>query len=315
MIEEKISTWPFYSEEEVLKVSEVLKSGKVNSWTGSETKTFEKEFAKATKSEFAIAVSNGTVALDLALKAIDIGPGDEVIVTSRTFLATVSSIVCAGAVPIFADVDVNSQNVTAESIGPKLSERTKAIVCVHLAGQACDMDPILKMAQRLGLFIIEDCAQAHGATYKGAPVGSLGHIGCWSFCQDKIISTGGEGGMVTTNDKDLWRAMWSYKDHGKCYDLVHRTDHLPGFRWLHSTFGTNWRMTEMQAAIGRIQLRNLSQWISRRQENANEIISMAEKNKFLRVPKPKCSLLNDGELDRKQKDALAKIHIISVTFL
>ena len=211
---------------------------------------FRKRVCEFSETKYSIALANGTVAIDLALIALGIGHGDEVIVTSRTFLASVSSIINAGAKPIFADVDLNTQNISAKSITEVISSNTRAVLCVHLAGWPCDMDPIMELARKHGLFVIEDCAQAHGAKYKGRPVGSIGDIGAWSFCQDKIMTTGGEGGMVTTNNKSLWSVMWSYKDHGKSWNAVYEKKHPPGFRWLHESFGTNWRMTEMQAAIG-----------------------------------------------------------------
>lgn len=285
MLNTPFSPWPSFTEEETEAVSKVLLSNRVNYWTGTECRNFEEEFARFAETEFAIAVSNGTVALDLAFNALNIGPGDEVVVTPRTFLASVSSIVNAGAVPVFADVDCESQNITAETIASVLTPRTRAVVCVHLAGWPCDMDPILDLAESHGLFVIEDCAQAHGARYIGRSVGSIGHIGCWSFCQDKIMSTGGEGGMVTTNSADLWSKMWSFKDHGKSFEAVYQREHPPGFRWLHESFGTNWRMTEMQAAIGRIQLRRMPDWHEARLENASEIWRVAESLPGLRVPK------------------------------
>jgi len=179
----KFAPWPSFTEEEANAVRDVILSNKVNYWTGQETRSFEKEFAAWAGTEYAVALANGTVALDLALKALQIGAGDEVIVTSRTFLASVSSIVNAGAVPVFADVDLDSQNITPESIQRVLTARTRAIICVHLAGWPCDMDPIMALAKSHDLKVIEDCAQAHGALYKGRPVGSIGHIGAWSFCQ------------------------------------------------------------------------------------------------------------------------------------
>ncbi len=282
------SPWPSYTEEECHAVSKVLMSNKVNYWTGTKCREFEKEFAEFTGSQYAIAVSNGTTALDLAFIALEIGHGDEVVVTSRTFLASVSAIVNAGAKPVFADVSLSSQNITAESIAKVLSDKTKAIVCVHLAGWPCDMTPIMELAEKHNLFVIEDCAQAHGAKYKGQSVGSLGHIGAWSYCQDKIITTGGEGGMVTTNDRELWSRMWSYKDHGKSWEAVYESEHPPGFRWLHDYFGTNWRMTEMQAVIGRIQLTRMGDWSTKRLANANAIWSAAKKLNGLRVPDLTC---------------------------
>ncbi|QQX81817.1 DegT/DnrJ/EryC1/StrS aminotransferase family protein [Shewanella sp. KX20019] len=265
------SKWPCFTLEEANKVSSVLLSNKVNYWTGSECREFEKEFASFTNTEYAIALGNGTLALDLALKSLDIGAGDEVITTSRTFLASASSIVTSGAAPVFADVDLNSQNITAQSIKAVLTPKSKAVIVVHLAGMPVEMDAIMELAAIHNLYVIEDCAQAHGAKYKGKSVGSIGHIGAWSFCQDKIMTTGGEGGMVTTNDKALWSTMWSYKDHGKSYDAIYNREHPTGFRWLHESFGTNWRMTEMQGAIGRIQLTRMQDWTAKRQSNAKAV--------------------------------------------
>ncbi|MCZ4336704.1 DegT/DnrJ/EryC1/StrS family aminotransferase [Shewanella colwelliana] len=271
MLNSPFSPWPSFSQNEADAVSRVLLSNKVNYWTGSECRDFEKEFAVWADSQYAIALSNGTLALDLALKALDIGLGDEVIVTPRTFLASVSCVVTAGATPVFADVDLNSQNIEASTIAQVITAKTKAVIVVHLAGMPADMDPIMALAKQHDFFVIEDCAQAHGAKYKGKSVGSIGHIGAWSFCQDKIMTTGGEGGMVTTNDKQLWSRMWSYKDHGKSFDAIYNREHPPGFRWLHESFGTNWRMTELQAVIGRIQLTRMPQWTARRQENSAQI--------------------------------------------
>ena len=284
MLNTKFSPWPSFTEEEANAARDVILSNKVNYWTGQEARSFEKEFAEWSGTEYAVALANGTVALDLALKALGIGAGDEVIVTSRTFLASVSSIVNAGAIPVFADVDLDSQNFTADTIRSVLTPRTKALICVHLAGWPCDMDPIMALANEHGLKVIEDCAQAHGAYYKGRPVGSIGHIGAWSFCQDKIMTTGGEGGMVTTNDRQLWADMWAYKDHGKSWEAVYEREHAPGFRWLHESFGTNWRMLEVQAVIGRIQLRRMQDWHRARLDNALAIWTAARLLPALRVP-------------------------------
>lgn len=284
MLNTPFPPWPSFTREEADAVSQVLLSNKVNYWTGTQCREFEDEFAKWSESKYAVAVANGTVALDVALKGLGIGAGDEVVVTSRTFLASASSIVNAGATPVFADVCLDSQNITAESVAAVLTPRTRAIMCVHLAGWPCDMDSINALAAKHNLFVIEDCAQAHGALYKGKPVGSLGHVGAWSFCQDKIMTTGGEGGMVTTSDKNLFKAMWAYKDHGKSYDAVYKRQHPPGFRWLHESFGTNWRLTEMQAAIGRIQLTRMPQWQATRLQYAETIWQAAKKLSGLRVP-------------------------------
>lgn len=284
MLNSPFSPWPSFSEEEANAVRDVILSNKVNYWTGQECREFEKEFSKWAGSEHAIALTNGTVALDLALQALGIGAGDEVVVTPRTFLASVSSIVNAGAVPVFAEVDCDSQNITAETIRAVLTPRTRAIICVHLAGWPCDMDPIMALAAEHDLKVIEDCAQAHGAHYKGRPVGSIGHVGAWSFCQDKIMTTGGEGGMVTTNDRALWLRMWSIKDHGKSWAAVYERQHAPGFRWLHESFGTNWRMMEVQAVIGRIQLQRMQDWHAKRLANAERIWLSAQVLSGLRVP-------------------------------
>lgn len=278
------SPWPSFTEEEANCARDVILSNKVNYWTGQECRQFEQEFANWVGVDHAIAMANGTVALDVALKALGIGKGDEVIVTSRTFLASVSSIVNCGAVPVFADVNQDSQNIDAGTITAVITPRTKAIICVHLAGWPCDMDPIMAIAAEHGLRVIEDCAQAHGASYKGRAVGSIGDVGAWSFCQDKIMTTGGEGGMVTTNDRELWKTMWSYKDHGKSWGAVYERQHEPGFRWLHESFGTNWRMLEVQGAIGRIQLRKMPDWHEKRLANAKRIWASARQLAALRVP-------------------------------
>jgi len=263
--------WPSYAADEVEAVVRVLESGKVNYWTGQETREFEKEYAAATGCDHAIALCNGTSALELALYALDIPPGSEVITTPRTFIASASCAVMRGCIPILADVDPVSQNITAETIEKAITPRTKAIIAVHLAGWPCDMDPIMDLAKRYDLKVIEDCAQANGATYKGRPVGGLGHMAAFSFCQDKIITTGGEGGMLTTNSRQLWEKAWSFKDHGKSWDAVYNRQHPKGFKWLHESFGTNWRMTEMQAAIGRIQLQKLTEWTRSRRRNLQRL--------------------------------------------
>lgn len=255
-------------------MSAVILSNRVNYWTGEQCRAFERAFADWTGSAHAIALANGTVALDLALHGLGIGAvnggaaSDEVIVTPRTFIASASCVANAGAVPVFADVDLESGNLSAETIAAVLTPRTKAVIIVHLAGWPADMDPIMALARAHGVKVIEDCAQAHGARYKGRSVGTIGDVGAWSFCQDKIMTTGGEGGMVTCNDRDLWSRMWSFKDHGKSWEAVYQRDHPPGFRWLHESIGTNWRMLEMQAAIGLVQLGRMADWTAARTRNA-----------------------------------------------
>ncbi len=277
MLSTNFSPWPAFSEAEVAAVSAVMRSNKVNYWTGQECRAFEKEFAAWSGAAYAIALTNGTVALDLALHGLGVGSAnggnesDEVIVTPRTFIASISCVINAGAIPVFADVDRDSGNICADTIAAVLSAQTKAVIPVHLAGWPCDMDPIMALADHHGFKVIEDCAQAHGALYKGRPVGSIGHVGAWSFCQDKIMTTGGEGGMVTCNDRALWSRMWSFKDHGKSWDAVYEHEHPAGFRWVHDGFGTNWRMIEMQAAIGRIQLQKMPSWTDARESHAAAI--------------------------------------------
>jgi hypothetical protein len=263
--------WPFFARDEIDAAAAVLASGKVNYWTGDECKLFEKEFAAAFGRRYGIALANGTLALELALHALEIGAGDEVIVPSRTFIATASCVVMRGAKPVVVDVDPVSGNLTAETVAPAMTARTRAIIPVHMAGWPCDMTPLLALAARHGVHVIEDCAQSHGATYEGRPAGSFGICAAFSFCQDKIMTTGGEGGMLLTDDETLWRRAWEYKDHGKSWEAVHHRSHPPGFRWLHESFGTNWRMTEMQAAIGRRQLEKLPGWIARRKANALQL--------------------------------------------
>ena len=266
------SPWPCFTGEEADAVASVLRSNRVNYWTGQEVQAFEREFADWVGARHAVALMNGTVALDAALKALGVGPGDEVVVTPRTFIASASCVVNAGATPVFADVERDSGNISAATILPVLTPATRAIIVVHLGGYPADMDAIMRLARERGLKVIEDCAQAHGARYKGRSVGSIGDIGAWSFCQDKIMTTGGEGGMVTTNDADLFEAIWSLKDHGKNREAVHEREHPPGFRWLHERFGTNWRMLEMQAVLGRIQLRRMADWAAARNANAKRIL-------------------------------------------
>jgi len=280
------SPWPYFATDEIEAVTSVLRSGKVNYWTGAEGRQFEDEFAASVGTSYGVCLANGTLALELALHALGVGPGDEVITTSRSFIASASCAVLQGARPVWVDVDRDSQNISAETIRPALTSRTKAIIAVHLAGWPCDMDPILELAAERGVKVIEDCAQAHGASYKGRPAGSLGHLAAFSFCQDKILTTGGEGGMVTTNDANLWSRVWSYKDHGKSYDAVFRRQHPPGFRWLHDSFGTNARLTEMQSALGRVILPKLSAWVSIRRRHARALSDSFRQIPALRVTDP-----------------------------
>lgn len=281
-----MAAWPHFSPDEVEAAVQVLQSGHVNYWTGSEGRLFEQEFAKFCGCKYAVALANGTVALEGALSALGVGPGDDVVTTSRTFIASASCAVRIGARPVFADVDRQSQNITAESILKVITPRTKAIIAVHLAGWPCEMDEILELARERDIKVVEDCAQAHGATYKGRPIGSLGDVAAFSFCQDKIMTTAGEGGMVTTNSADLWNIMWSLKDHGKSYDAVYHRKHAPGFKWLHESIGTNWRLSEVQSAVGRLQLRKLPGWVARRRDHAAKLTSCLAEQAGLRITTP-----------------------------
>jgi dTDP-4-amino-4,6-dideoxygalactose transaminase len=276
--------WPHYAEDEVTAAVAVLRSGKVNYWTGEICREFERDYAQATQRRHAIALANGTLALELALLAFGIGKNDEVVTASRTYVASASCVVMRGAVPVIADVDADSQCVTADTIRAALTPRTKAIVVVHLAGWPCPMDEIMALAAEHNLIVVEDCAQAHGATYRGKPVGSFGHAAAFSFCQDKIISTGGEGGLLVLDDEEAWKRAWAYKDIGRNYDAVYHRKHAVGFRWLTESFGTNWRMTEMQAAIGRLQLTKLPRWIEQRRTNARILADGFSNMPALRIP-------------------------------
>ena len=284
---EPFPRWPSFAEDERAAAAKVLASGHVNYWTGDEGRRFEREYASYLGLKHAIALANGSVALELALRCWDIGPGDEVIVTPRSFVASAGCVVLVGARPVFADVDRNSGNITADSIAHMIGPRTKAVICVHLGGWPCQMDDIMALAEEHDLKVLEDCAQAHGARYRGRPAGSFGDAAVFSFCQDKILTTGGEGGLLATDDSDLWSRAWSFKDHGKSWDAVYQRGHGPGFRWVHETFGTNLRMTEYQAAIGRVQLVKLEAWRGTRARNAATLIKSLRQCPGLRVPEPK----------------------------
>jgi dTDP-4-amino-4,6-dideoxygalactose transaminase len=280
-----------YCSKQINLVSKILKNNTTNYWTGNQSKKFEREFSKYNNTKYSIAVSNGSVALEIALKSLNLKKNEEVIVTSRSFVISASCVLNIGLKPVFADVDENG-NIDIKSIKNVYNKNIKAIIVVHLNGLSCDMDPILKFIQKKKLFLIEDCSQAHGAIYKNKKVGSFGDISTWSFCQDKIISTGGEGGMISTNNKKLWLKCWSMKDHGKNYKNVFYKKHKTGFRWLHDSLGSNYRMTEMQAAIGREQLKILNNKIKKRNLIANLYINKLknyyQKFNILKKPNFKC---------------------------
>jgi len=279
--------WPSFDQEIIDAVSRVLVSGKVNQWTGPNVYAFEHEYAEYLGVRHTIAMANGSVTLDAALKALGIGPGDEVVVPARSFVASASCVALAGALPVFADVDPVSGNITAETIAAVLSPKTRAVIVVHLAGWPCDMDPMVKLCRAESLFLIEDCAQAHGARYKGKAVGTFGHFASFSFCQDKIFTTGGEGGLLVVNDTKLWKKAWSLKDHGRDFDAVfHHQTGATGFRWMVNSFGTNYRMTEMQAVIGRIMLRRLDDMVLSRRRNAAILDAAWERVPGLVVVRP-----------------------------
>src|SRR5690606_27909790 len=253
------TSWPQYSEDEVAAVTSVLRSGRVSQWTGQEIGRFETEYAAHLDRRHAVVVMNGTVALELALRVLGAGPGDEVITTPRTFIATASVAVMCGATPVMADVDRDSGNIGAAEIERVLSPRTKAIIVVHLGGWPADMTAIMELARSRGVAVIEDCAQAHGALHRGRPVGSFGDIAAFSFCQDKIIPTDGKGDMLVLDDAEQFKRACGSTANGKRYGTVINREHLPGYQRQHDDFGTNWRMTEMLAALGRIQLARLEQ--------------------------------------------------------
>ena len=280
------AAWPQFDTEQIDAATRVLASGRVNTWTGQDTSAFEQEFAQWCRTSHAIAMANGSLALSAAYLAIGLGHGDELITTPRTFIATASSAVLLGAKPVFADVDAESGAITAATIAPLITPRTKAIAVVHLGGWPADMPAILELARDHGIAVIEDCAQAHGARIHGQSVGSFGDVAAWSFCQDKIMTTAGEGGMVTTSSSELWDSMWAFKDHGKSHGAVFGREHPPGFRWLHERFGSNFRLTELQSAIGRIQLQRLPVWTAARTRNALLLAEALADCSAVRVPLP-----------------------------
>ena len=267
----QLTIWPQFDENAIQAVEAVLRSGKVNYWTGRKGMEFEKKFAEWQGSRYAISVATGTAALHVSLSALGIGPGDEVIVPSYTFIATSFSVVQAGAIPRFADVNLDDHCVSVESAEKLINERTRAIMPVHLYGNVAEMDQINAFARKHNLFVIEDNAEAFGGEYKGKKTGTLGHIAGCSFCQNKTFTTGGEGGMVTTDDEDLaWKAR-SFRDHG--YDVQARMSLLEmeqKLPYIHNMVGWNYRMTEMQSAIGLAELDRIDTWnLPARRRNAH----------------------------------------------
>jgi hypothetical protein len=283
---DKPAPWPYYGPDEIAAVSRILRSGKVNQWTGKEVFTFEKEYAAYLGLNYAVALSSGSVALDLALTALGIDKGDEVIVPCRSFVASASCVALRGATPVFCDIDRESQNVTVEEIEKVFTKRTKAVIAVHLSGWPCELDKLRNFCNKKKIYLIEDCAQAHGANYKGKPVGSFGDVSCFSFCQDKIISTAGEGGLLATNNKKIWQKVWSLKDHGRNYNKMFGKKSSGGFVWSVKDFGSNYRMTEIQAAVGRLALKKLDKWVSKRRKLTDILTQGFKKFSQLRVTVP-----------------------------
>jgi dTDP-4-amino-4,6-dideoxygalactose transaminase len=296
-----------YSKSQIQSVTSILKKNKTNYWTGDHGRLFVREFSKYHSVKYSVCVSNGSVALEIALRALALKAGSSVLVTPRSFVISASCVLNMGLKPIFADVDLNG-NVNIEGIKKAYKPGVKAIIVVHLNGLSCDLDPIVKFAKEKKLYLIEDCSQAHGAIYKGKKVGTFGDIAIWSFCQDKIISTGGEGGMISTNSKKLWLTCWSIKDHGKNYNSVFYKKHKTGFRWLHDNLGSNYRMTEMQAAIGRIQLKSLDNQLKIRNAIANiylsELKDYYQKYHLLQKPDFKCQTCPFKQNEKKCKKCL-----------
>ncbi len=268
--------WPQFDEKAIRAVEEVLRSGKVNYWTGPKGMEFERRFAEWQGSKYAVSVATGTAALHVCLAALGIGPGDEVIVPSYTFIATSFAVLQAGAIPRFADVNLEDHCISIASAEKLVNRRTKAIIPVHLYGNVCDMDPLMEFARKHNLFVIEDNAEAFGGSYKGKKTGTLGHMAACSFCQNKTFTTGGEGGMVTTDDEELaWQAR-SFRDHG--YDVKERLNLLAleqKLPYIHNRLGWNYRMTEMQSAIGLAELERMDTWnMPRRRRNAHILMDM-----------------------------------------
>lgn len=287
---EPFPRWPQMTEDEIAAAIDVMRSGQLNYCTGEQGREFEREFANTTQCRYAVAVSSGTAALELALRSLNISAGDDVVTSSRTFVASASCIAMCGARPVFAEVDRDTQNVTGDTIRAALTPNTKAVIVVHLGGWPCEMESILELVRERNLFVIEDCAQAQGATWKGRPVGSFGDAAAFSFCQDKIMTTLGEGGMLTTNSAELWQRAHAFRDHGRKISAVaqNQIDELSEntFRWVHDSIGTNWRMTEAQSAVGRVQLRRVPLWLRTRRTYAQNLSGRLGRIPSLRVPIP-----------------------------
>ena len=283
-VSNKLQGWPHFDENAIKAVEAVLRSGKVNYWTGKRGMEFEKKFAEWQGSKYAISVATGTAALHVSLGSLGIGPGDEVIVPSYTFIATSFSVVQAGAIPRFADVNLDDHCISVESAEKLVTKRTKAVMPVHLYGNVCDMDKIQKFAKKHKLLVIEDNAEAFGGYFKGKKTGTLSEMAGCSFCQNKTFTTGGEGGMITTDDEELaWKAR-SIRDHG--YDVKQRLSLLEleqKLPYIHNMIGWNYRMTEMQSAIGLAELERMDTWnMPRRKRNAKILLDALKTSKLIK---------------------------------
>lgn len=299
----KHASWPKYTQKEINNVVKTMRSGKVNYLFGTNGREFEKKFAEFSDVKFSLALANGTLALDIALRALGIKAGDEIIVSPRSYVASASCIALLDAVPVFVDVDLNSQNIDPNLIEQAITRKTKAIICVHLAGMPCDMKNIMKLAKKRSIYVVEDCAQAHGAKINGKSVGSFGHVGTWSFCNDKIMSLGGEGGMITTNLKWIDSFARSFNNHGKNlkkYFEKPKIKNVNNFKYIHDSIGSNYRMTEMQASIGLIQLQYMQKWTAKRTTNAKKIINSVKD----------LEIIKSQELDKNYKHAWYKCYLI-----
>jgi dTDP-4-amino-4,6-dideoxygalactose transaminase len=281
-----LAPWPVFEDDERDAVDAVLRSGKANYWTGSICRDFEQAWSGRHAGRRSLAMANGSLTLDAALRVLGVGPGDEVIVASRSYVASAMCVAVCGAAPVFADVDPDSGCVTAATLEAVRSSRTRAAIPVHLGGWPCDMPAISEWASRHGILLVEDCAQAHGATIAGRVVGTWGEFASWSFCQDKIMTTGGEGGMLASANEALHKSAWSLAQHGKDHDLAFSAAEHGGsdYRWLVEHPGTNLRMTEMQAAVGLRQLAKLDRWLAARARNAGIMQEALRGVPSLRVP-------------------------------
>ncbi len=279
--------WPHHEQDEIDAVVEILRTGRTNQWTGDTVRQFEAACEDWFGLTHALAVANGTVAIELALRGLEIGPGDDVLVSSRSFVASATMPLLVGAMPVFADVSIEHGNVTVETLEAARTPATRCAIVVHLCGWPCDMSKIMAWANQHGISVIEDCAQAHGAQVSGHSVGSFGQASAFSFCQDKIMTTGGEGGLVAFRDQAAADRAWAWRDHGKIRaEAMSNPTAFSSFRWLAAGPGTNLRMTAMQAAIGLVQLEKLADWQTRRAANAAVLRTAFDSCRGLHVPWP-----------------------------